>query len=444
MSFFALAAQAPAQPLPAPPPPPAELSTIVVPIRASLAPLLPELEARVPKTFSDKQKERGVDVRYEVERLPLTLNMIGAGLHATTTAKYALEACRGRFPCVSCGFGEPRRLAEIHLQTRLDWDPSWRIRSTTRPLPVSYPKRCQVTWFGIDITKRFIAPVVDDQLKIAARTIDRNTPAVASIKPQAEQIWTALQTPSEIAPRTWLVLDPSEVALTPITGAGLNVTSTLTLRALTRIVVGEKPVATRKPLPALKVASGTPSGLRVPFDLELPYEDASRLATKEIAGKSFKVNGKPLAIESVKLLPAANGKVSVEAQIDYRGGRMRNYKGIIYLQGTPRFDPVTASVVVPDLEYTVERRGVLFRVLERAAHDSIRDRLRENARFAFGPRINEMRGEITAALTRKLAPGVFLKGRADAIQPVSVTPLASVLVVRVVATGVAEVEMELR
>lgn len=386
-------------------------------------------------------RERGIDVRYEIQRMPLELNMIGGGLHATTTVKYALEACRGRFPCISCGFGEPRRVAEIHLQTKLDWDPSWRIRSTTKPLPVHYARRCYVTWFDIDITRRFVAPQVNDQLAIAARTIDKNTPAVASLKPHAEQIWGALQMPTEIAPRTWLVLEPSEVALTPITGSGLNVTSTLTLRALTRVVVGEKPATSRKPLPALRVANAAPGGVRVPFDLELSYDDATRLATKEVAGKAFKVNGKPLTIESIKLSPAPNGKVSIEARIDYRGGALRNYRGAIFLDGTPRFDPATSNVIVPDLEYTVERRGVLFRVLERAAHDSIRDRLRENARFALGPRITEMRGEITQALTRKLAPGVFLKGRADAIQPVSVTPLPTGLVVRVVATGVAEVEL---
>lgn len=413
----------------------------MVPIRGSLAPIQTELEKRVEKTFKDTQRERGIDVRFEVAREPLTLQMIGSGLHATTTVKYALEACRGRFPCVSCGFGEPRRVAEIRLQTKLDWDPAWRIRSTTRPLPVHYAKRCEVTWFDIDITKRFIAPVVDAQLQMAARTIDRNTPAVATIKPHAEQIWTALQTPFEIAPRTWLVLEPSEVALTPITGSGLTVTSTLSLRALTRVVVGDKPPITRKPLPALKVANASGAGLRVPFDLELPYADATRLATKEVAGKTFRVNGKPLTIASIALSPAPNGRVLIDAQIDYRGGALRNYRGPIQLEGSPRFDAATGSVIVPDLEYTVARRGPLFRAIERAAHDSIRDRLRENARFALRSRIDAMRAEITTALTRKLGPGVFLQGRADAIQPVSVTPLAAVLVVRVVATGEAEVEL---
>ncbi|HEX2120999.1 MAG TPA: DUF4403 family protein, partial [Thermoanaerobaculia bacterium] len=239
-------------------PPPPELSTIVVPIRASLAPLVPEIEARVPNRATDTVRERGIDVRYEVARDPIRLAMRGGGLHATTKVRYALEACRGRFPCVSCGFAEARREADITLHTKLAWDASWRLRSTTTLLPVHYAKPCEVTWFGIDVTRRFVAPVVEEQLTAAARIIDRNTPSLTAIRPHAEQIWTSLQTPVELAPRTWLVLEPSEVALTPISGSGAIVTSTLAMRALTRVVVGPKPVVARKPLPALKSgAAGT-------------------------------------------------------------------------------------------------------------------------------------------------------------------------------------------
>ncbi len=430
---------------PSGPPVPPELSTISVPIRASLAPVAAEVEARVPRTFSDETTERGIGIRYEVARDPIRLSMIGGGLHATTTMKYAMQACRGRFPCISCGFNEARREAEIKLHTQLQWDANWRLRSSTRVLPVHYAKPCEVTWLDIDITKRFVAPVIEDQLAIAARTIDRNTPAAASIRPYAEQIWSALQAPVEIAPRTWLVLEPSEVALTPITGSGMTVTSTLALRALTRVVVGEKPAPPRKPLPALKVGgAGAQSAVRVPFTLELPYEEANRLASQELAGKTYTVNGKPLAIESLRLLPAANGKVLVEAMIDYRGGALRNYRGLVYLDGTPRFDPATSTVVIPDLEYSLDpkrRTGLIRAIAERAVHERVRDRLRENAKFPLRPRIDAMRSELSAALTRPLAKGVMLRGRVDAIQPVAVTPLPNVLVVRVVATGAAEVEI---
>lgn len=422
----------------------AEVSTFAVPIRASLAPLGPEIEARVPKTFADTANERGIDIRYDVARDPIKLEMIGGGLHSSTTMKYAMQACRGRFPCISCGFGEPRRLADIKLHTKLEWDATWRLRSTTRALPVNYAKPCEVTWLDIDITRRFVAPVVEQQLAQTARIIDRNTPALTNIRPRAEQIWTSLQTPMELGPRTWLVLEPTDVALTPISGAGSMVTSTLVLHALTRVIVGDKPVAMRKPLPALHVAPGTAGNVRVPFDVELSYAEASRLATRDFAGRTYIVRGRPLKVETIVLSPAQNGRVLVEAMIDYRGGALRNYRGMVYLEGTPRYDPATTSIIVPDLEYSLEakRRGLFARIAERAAHDSIRERLRESARFDLKARFTEVRAEVTRALTRQLAPGVTLRGRADAITPAAVTPLATGISVHVIATGAAEVVVQ--
>ncbi len=415
-----------------------------MPIRASLAPLATEIETRVEKTFNGDAKERGIDIHYEVARSPIRLQMSGDALHASTSIDYAMRACRGRFPCVSCGFKEARREAQITLETRLRWDPSWRLRSSTTLLPVTYPKPCEVTWFGIDITRRFVAPVVESQLGAAAKIIDQKTPALTNIKPRAEQIWSALQTPMELAPRTWLVLEPTAVALSPIGGSGAIATSTLVLRAQTRVVVGEKPSSTRKPLPPLSGAAGSsPPSVRIPFDLELSYDDASRLASRDYGAKTYKVNGRPLTIESIRLAPAPNGRVVVEAKIDYRGGALRNYKGLVFLEGTPRFDAASSAIVVPDLDYSLakERRGLFSRIAERAAHDSIRQRLRESARFALAARIAELRREVTRALSRQLAPGVTMNGRADAFEPVSVTPLAHVISVRVIATGAVEVSV---
>jgi hypothetical protein len=419
-----------------------ETSTIVIPIRTNLAPISSQIESRVETRFDGKARERGIDVRYEAAREPIRLMMVGAGLHSSTTVKYAMEACRGRFPCISCGFGEARRVADVKLHTRLEWDPGWRLRSTTTLLPVHYPRRCEVTWLGIDITRRFVAPRIEAQLEEAAKIIDRNVPALTNIRPQAQQIWTALQTPVELAPRTWLVLEPSEVGLSPITGSNAIVTTTLALQATTRVVLGEKPPVAARPLPPLRRApAGVRPSIRVPFDLELPYEEASRLATRDYAGKTYKVNGRDLTLSSLRLLPSASGRVLVEATIDYRGGRLRNYRGLVFLEGTPRFDPATQSIVVPDLDYSLDpaRRGLFARITERVAHDSIRARLRESARFDLGPRIAEARAEITRALTRELAPGVLLRGRADAIEPQAVQAVANGISVHIVATGGAEV-----
>jgi hypothetical protein len=221
------------------------------------------------------------------------------------------------------------------------------------------------------------------------------------------------------------------------------VTTTLLLRAQTRVIVGEKPVVKTRPLPALKTGSvGTqPPIVRVPLDLQLPYDEASRLATRDFAGRTYKVNGKPLTVESIRLAPAPNGRVLMEARIDYRGGALRNYRGLVFLEGTPRYDPATTSIVVPDLDYSLDpkRRGFFSRIAERAAHVSIRQRLRESARFDLAARFAGLREEVTRGLTRQLAAGVQLRGRADAIVPANVTALEQVISVHVIATGRAEV-----
>src|SRR5438034_3096359 len=142
-----------------------ELSTIVVPIHASLAPLRPALESQVPKAQvkldayeMDPGKQFGI--KYRVQRNPIALNMIGTGLHATTTVHYAMEGCRRTvkpiinaevmWPCVSCGFGEPMRDAYIAIDSTLSWDANWPLQSTTRARPAEFPNGCPVTFAGLN------------------------------------------------------------------------------------------------------------------------------------------------------------------------------------------------------------------------------------------------------------------------------------------------------
>src|SRR5512140_3483613 len=108
----------------------AEVSTFVIPIHSSLAPLLPLIEGQVPKSFEkvdgyELDPRQRFGMKYRVTREPISLKMQGAGLHASTTVHYALEGCRrtknpvngtySMWPCISCGFAEPMRDAAIEL-----------------------------------------------------------------------------------------------------------------------------------------------------------------------------------------------------------------------------------------------------------------------------------------------------------------------------------------
>ncbi len=453
LAVAAATATAPVPPT-APPPPP-ELSTIVIPIRASLAPLLPQLESQVPKSLAktdayelDPQKQFGM--KYRVVRDPIALNVLGSGIHAMTTVHYALEGCRRTkkpfsedvvmWPCISCGFGEPMRDAWISFSSHLEWDANWRLRSVTRASPAGFSSnRCQVTFANIDITDWKIAPIVNEQLRQTVKTIDANTPKLTNIRPAAVQVWSALQAPTEIAPRTWLVMEPLDIALGPIAGSGLSLTSALTLRARTRVVVGERPPVTPKPLPALRVSQAANDGIRIPFDVELPYEEANRLMTENFAKRTYE----GIAVDSIRLGAAADGRVSIELNINYHASFLKHYSGLVFLEGTPFFDPATRTISLQNLDYSLDprRRNPFLRIADRVSHDKLRASLASTAHWSVAPQIDSIREEIERAITRPLAPGVVMRGHVDTIEPGVLMLDASGIVLHVLATGGAEVEV---
>jgi hypothetical protein len=424
-------------------PPPPEISTIVIPIRADLQALLPELEQQVPRSTRQSVRERGIDVLYDVRRSPLALRMIGEGLHTTTTIHYAVQACRGRFPCVSCGFGEPRRQARITLHSALAWTPDWRLSSTTRVLPVDYASPCEITWLDIDVTRRFVAPVVEEQLRTAARLIDRQLPEQTDLRPVAASIWRELQTPIELSPDSWLLFAPSDVSLSPISGSDGSVSTLLTLRAQTRVAVGERPASGNAPLPPLAgdVRTAGPPQIRVPFDLEITWDALNAIAAHEVAGMTRAIDGRAIMVESVRLAPGAAGRVRVEAMVDYRGGLLRNYRGVVLLEGTPELDESRSTLLIPDLEVSLDprHRGFFAGIGERFARKAIRERLEAAMRFPLAAPLAAAREQITRGLNRELTPGVTLRAGVDGIAPEAVTPLRDFVAVRVVAVGSAEV-----
>jgi Domain of unknown function (DUF4403) len=445
--FIAACAAAPPPPslTPAPAPPPPEVSTIVVPITSSLKPLLPQLEANIPKTVAkldayelDPQQRFGM--KYRVVRDPITLNMVGAGLHATTTVHYALEGCARAgskmWPCISCGFGEPMRAASIALHSHFEWDQNWRLRSKTTARPVDFANKCGVTILNINISDWKLAPLVNAQLRELVKTIDGNTPALSNIRPMAQQMWTTLQSPVELAPRTWLVLEPIDVALGPIRGSGLDVRSTFAMRTRTRVVIGDKPVIAAKPLPPLRtIPENAASGIRVPFDLELSYAEASRLMNEQFAGKRFA----DLTIESLTLMPSKKeGRIAMEATI-----AMKRYHGPVILEGIPQFDNATTSLTINDLDYELnpKHKSPFLRIADRVSHDTLRARLRENARWNVTKEVGDIRAEIDRGMTRQLAPGAMMRGHITSIEPVSVIATPSGITMRVIAVGDATVAL---
>ncbi|HET7711417.1 MAG TPA: DUF4403 family protein [Thermoanaerobaculia bacterium] len=432
-----------------------QLSTIAIPIEIPLAPIVDRLEQSVPKAAArldgfelDPQQRFGI--RYRIERTAINLSAIGTGLHATTTLRYSLEACRRTFnpvtsshtmwPCGSCGFGETARVAEIALHSTLQWDTDWRLRSRTTARPVEFPNRCRVTLLNIDITDWKIAPAANAQLRAIAASIDRETPRLSDIRALAEKIWMSIQAPIELAPGTWLVIDPKGAGFGPIGGNGSRIGSTLHLRANARITVGQRPAVALAPLPPLEVQHAAARGLNVLATVSIPYPEVSRNLNEQLGGKSFD-KGR-LLVKSVEVTAGREGKALVRASIRYRGGPLKQYEGDIELEGDPQIDRASRSIALTNVSYSLpSRRGLFFRIASSLSRESIRAAIERNARWSASRQLELWRVGTERAANRALAPGVHLRSRVTALEPVGISAKPEAIVISMSMQAEASIEI---
>jgi hypothetical protein len=100
-------------------------------------------------------------------------------------------------------------------------------------------------------------------------------------------------------------------------------------------------------------------------------------------------------------------------------------------------------VSVPDLDFSVESRGVLPEVAEWLLYDQLRDQMRAAARFDVGDRIAKIRADVDRALDRQLARGVTSTGGVDRITPLGVFVFSKSVAAVVDAEGHAEIHIDL-
>src|SRR5439155_26698877 len=111
-------------------------------------------------------------------------------------------------------------------------------------------------------------------------------PAVADLRPAADSMWRLLQRPFALdsASSDWFAMSPERVSLAPLNGNGPTIGTAIMVTARPRVIVGPKPATDVRPLPSLTLAPKS-TGVHVPLEIEIPFEDLSKRATALLGGE---------------------------------------------------------------------------------------------------------------------------------------------------------------
>jgi hypothetical protein len=401
-------------------------STLDIPLTYDLSPVVRALEKAVPRKFGDINERHPipghsrVQIAFEGVRDPFQVSLDGQTARLTAIIHYK---GRGWYdaPLVpevstSCGVDGVEPRARVTIAAPLRITPDWHLRARTRIENVEgfssdSRDQCKVTVFKIDVTSR----VTDAARKIleGKRSFIDERIAALDIRSRFEEWWHLLQQPIRLTDSVWLEINPTAVRMGETVGVKRTLVTALGFSASPRVVTGPRPEPALSPLPPLYPAA-VGSGLHILLEGFIDYGLATRLLEKELVGRKVEKAGKTLEVRQVRLFGIGGGKLALELR--FRGAA----KGIVYLVGTPRYDPATRQLYVPDLEYDVGSANLLVSGVEWLKHDDVRDAIRSRAHWPVGGIMSHGREELEKGLNRDLAPGVSLVADVDSVAGIAV------------------------
>jgi hypothetical protein len=229
-------------------------------------------------------------------------------------------------------------------------------------------------------------------------------------------------------------MQPDGASLAALTGTGSAVNTAIVLTARPRLVVGAKPATDMRPLPPLTLA-GKPSGIHVPLEIEVPFDDLSKRATALLSGE---VAGKGITVGDIAVWGSGDTavvKVNVQGRVS----------GALYLLGRIGYDAASRSVLIGDLRYTLESSSKMSSIKATLGAPRIRHALDEatgHGHLAIGEQLDRVRRQLGDQLNRELAPGLTLSGDVYDVRIDRLYTSQRAFVLRVVFDGEARLDVK--
>jgi hypothetical protein len=424
-------------------------SLVDAPITYDLTPALARLEGSVPTKFGDIEARRRsttnrrVNTAFAAEREPFKVRFEGSTVRVSTVLEYQGKGWYNA-PLAgdlfgSCGMGAARPRAVVELATTLRMTPEWKLRgksAITRVAPFSAEKRdqCVVTVFKIDVTDRVVT-TARSELDKRLVALDQKI-ATLDVRSPMERWWRVLQRPIRLSDSVWLLLQPRGVHLGPITGTGNTISIDVGLSGEPRVITGPRPADGTAGLPPLRREQGNhDQSLHVLLEGELGYDVANAILRKNVVGKRIRRGARWITIRDATLSGIGGGRIALAVKFDGAAS------GLVYLVGTPQYDPETRQLYVPDLAYDVSSADMLVRGLEWMRRGDVQNLLRTRARFPVADLVERGRERLERGMNRRLGQNATLVAKVATGDVLAVRATPSGILVRASANGTARLEV---
>jgi len=398
--------------------PAASPSMIDIPVRLSLEPLITAAEKMLPHQAGNWRSWKdwhGIKSQYRAWRGPLDISVSGDVLMVQAHIRYWIRAHKKLLGAVnlkgSCGIDEPPRQALIGMQVRLGWGPDWTVRPRFRILPTRFLDRCEMTIADIDVT-----PVIEKEFRKQMQNSLREAlrklaPGMNVIRQQAQRTWFLLQEPLELGDDNWLMLRPTGVALSRMTGRGKFIDTHLAVSLQPSLVAGPRPTGKPAPLPPLARYFPRSAGLHLHLGVDLDFAKLNQRMTDSLHGRSFVIKGRKTGINKVEL--AGSGD-AIHARLELTG----ELAGTAELGARLAYAAQDRKLEMRELTFDYAAEDFAIDYLAQAFQEPIRQSLEQAANQALAQHLEQLNERLESVLQKITPTGMELD--LSSLQPGSV------------------------
>lgn len=422
------------------------LSTISIPVVISLQQYYSLAEKQVDNDFHGGEHPcEGVSFDYFFHRNPFEISATDNKIQLDISGKYWIkmsycvtcsDVVTDKPVCVlpripfSCGVSEPMRRMEMQYTTSFAIENDYSLKTKTYLTELKAIDPCEVTVFKYDATDKLLKEV-RKSLKDLAQDIDRQLSAV-SFKKEAESAWKTLNAPIKVKDLGILHVNPKSIFLSEPVIKNDSLHTTLSL--IVDPVFNHNNTSTPSKLPELNVISQPKSDS---FDLniafQLNYDSLSKTIQQYAGGQQLQLKGKTIIFDSVSIAGADNNELIV--RVKFSGSK----KGLMYLRGTPKYDPAEETLELTNVSYDLATKSVLLKTADWLFDDKIIQKITEASKQDLRPQFAKLSKSVNDAFHYNYNE-YNVKGKVSKIQVLDLNNRSTELYVLVKIAGKMEVD----
>ncbi|GEM_PF-873400 len=296
----------------------------------------------------------------------------------------------------------------MRFKTALNVSSNWQLKTTTSFLGYNWIEEPHTKLFFGDLKLTQMADNILTKNKSTIEdAVDKAARTAVDLKKPVSKIWTSLQKPIKLNKKTpiiWIRPVPKTLKIGRIQGYAGYIRLNAEIGLMAETLIGDEPkYAISDKLPPLKVSSNIPSVCDLNVVSRLPYDEINTLLPKVLKGKKIEVAGETIRIKKARI--SGNGQQLV-IQLKIRG----DFRGTIYLKGTPRYDLENRAIKIVNLDFDVNSEELLLSAAGWLVEtETFRENLQEYLVIPLGEKLDQIPSLVNNALVKsKLSEKVDL------------------------------------